>query len=501
MQDPVTASTEASLRALCSVPPLVWDAATRLIRTRRTTLVVNPRGGNWMRLSGSGATLVSLLRRDGPSRLDSFARGVRPEQLRQFVDTLLLGGFAHPAGSGGSASRDAVPAGGAPATSPCAVPLSAALLNVTRRCNLRCAHCGVCAEPGSGVAPGDVPSAAHGAAAPPARPYDPSPARLNTLIERLARLGVSDLVLFGGEPLLHPRFADVLDCAARNVARVGVATNGTLLDAPRCHTIAARAARVCVSLDGSRAEVHDAIRGAGSFQRTIDGIRRLQSLGGPAVGIKAVIMRKNVADIPNLVKLAARLRVSLELTPVIARGRAGLAGEEIGVTAGELLTTMMRVWLLAEYYEVASVSFNAFCARYMSRAGESCGAGAGTVLVDGGGAIFPCDGLQSPSDGLGNLLTDADAFSRQRHQPAVPGVDARPGCARCAVRYFCKGGCAADAAAGAAGGRRASTHCRFFRLVLPAIAARYDQTAGSWSNLKRVFGNAAQFEIAEEYLP
>ncbi|HEY3382558.1 MAG TPA: radical SAM protein [Vicinamibacterales bacterium] len=483
--------TNARSQILSSAPPLEWDAATRLIQARRTTLLVNSRGGNWIRLSGAGARFTRQMWRGEPGSLDVQAADASSEQRRRLIDTLLLGGFARPAGDKACG----------PATLPCAAPVRAAMLNVTRRCNLRCAHCGVCAGPARDAVRGDADSTGWADERPPARSFDPPAAQLYALVERMARAGVADLVLFGGEPLLHARFAEVLQCAARNVARVGVATNGTLLDAARCQAIAARVARVCVSLDGSRPEVHDAIRGAGTFQRTIDGILRLQALGGPALGIKAVIMRQNLRDVPNLVKLAGRLRLSLELTPVVARGRAGLAGNGSGVTAAELLTTYMRVWMLAEYYEVASASFNAFCDRYMSRAGVSCGAGAGSVLVDCDGTIFPCDGLQSSPYRLGNLLTDADSLSRRSLEPAVAGVDERPGCARCAVRYFCKGGCAADVASAEAGGRRASSLCQFLRLVLPRIAAGYTPAASSWLNLRRVFGGAVDFAMAEEYLP
>ena len=90
-------------------------------------------------------------------------------------------------------------------------------LNLTRRCNLACAHCYLDAGTRSVGGPGELRTD-----------------ELTSLVGRIAALGGETmLVLTGGEPLLRPD----LDTIARRASDLGlmvvVGTNGTLLDAPR----------------------------------------------------------------------------------------------------------------------------------------------------------------------------------------------------------------------------------------------------------------------------
>ncbi|MGI9147116.1 MAG: radical SAM protein [Chloroflexota bacterium] len=85
----------------------------------------------------------------------------------------------------------------------------------------------------------------------------------------------------GGEPFLLP---DIYDMVAYASARVQttVLTNAMLLHGTRLEKLVAVANDrliVQVSLDGGRAEDHDAYRGAGSWARAVEGIRQLQEHG------------------------------------------------------------------------------------------------------------------------------------------------------------------------------------------------------------------------------
>jgi hypothetical protein len=68
-----------------------------------------------------------------------------------------------------------------------------------------------------------------------------------------------------------------------------VLTNGTLFNVERIAALAALSARarysleLRVSLDGPDAATHDALRGAGSFRRTLDGLRALDAAGLPPI--------------------------------------------------------------------------------------------------------------------------------------------------------------------------------------------------------------------------
>ena len=467
----------------------------RTIQVAGRTLLLNPETGNWLRLSGRGADLLRLLQgRTDLAQAAAAARqrgGFGAQEVDAFVHTLVWGRFA---------ARDESPARRrAPGHA-----VSNVMLNVTHRCNLRCRHCAVYADPGSGAgwshlavatAPAGVgrgPGLEAGAA------REPSTAGLVRLIDRLAERGTRTLVFFGGEPLVRPDVRHLLSFAAARIPRVCVFTNGTLLSDELCRQLARETKEVRVSLDGSRPEVHDEIRGKGSFQRTLEGIRRLRHAGHPAVVIKTVITRRNARDVPNMVKLAKRLGVGLDVGEFVPLGRGALHRSELQVGAGPLLQAYQCVWLLADYYELPAASFNTFCRRFMARAGTSCGAGCGYVLVDSSGEVFPCEGLQYWPARMGNLLRADERPLRPRFGSLATSVDAFPGCAECDLRYFCKGGCLAEAYVSAR--RPACSQCAFYRKVLPPIVGRFRPEAPSWSNLQDVFEGRVELSLAREYL-
>jgi MoaA/NifB/PqqE/SkfB family radical SAM enzyme len=108
------------------------------------------------------------------------------------------------------------------------------------------------------------------------------------LVEESVELGFSHVFFTGGEPFL---LNDIYDMLAYSSARVttSVLTNGMLLKQKiagsdksrldRLSEIANENLIVQVSLDGGRPEHHDAYRGAGTWEKTAEGIRLLQSRG------------------------------------------------------------------------------------------------------------------------------------------------------------------------------------------------------------------------------
>ena len=77
----------------------------------------------------------------------------------------------------------------------------------------------------------------------------------------------------GGEPFLRDDFLDLLAYAQRAGITTCVSTNGTLLDDDLVERLAAMdGLYLQVSLDGATPETNDAIRGAGTFARILDGV-------------------------------------------------------------------------------------------------------------------------------------------------------------------------------------------------------------------------------------
>jgi MoaA/NifB/PqqE/SkfB family radical SAM enzyme len=130
--------------------------------------------------------------------------------------------------------------------------------------------------------------------------------------------GLQRLQLQGlGEPMMHPRFFDMVTTAVRRGIEVSTNTNLTLLNdlrAERCVT--SGLAKLHASLDGATAETFEFIRVRAHFDRVLANLQRLldarKRFGSetPRVRIVCVAMRKNLHELPELVRLAHRLGVS-----------------------------------------------------------------------------------------------------------------------------------------------------------------------------------------------
>jgi radical SAM protein with 4Fe4S-binding SPASM domain len=147
-------------------------------------------------------------------------------------------------------------------------------------------------------------------------PYGP-PAFMNfgTFVQIVDQfVGLQELHLQGlGEPMMHPRFFDMVEYAVRKSIRVTTNSNLTLLNerrAERCVTSGLDCLHI--SIDGSTAETYERIRlrahydrVVGNLERIVAARRRLKS-ALPKLRIVMVLMRQNLQELPDLVRFAHR---------------------------------------------------------------------------------------------------------------------------------------------------------------------------------------------------
>jgi len=137
------------------------------------------------------------------------------------------------------------------------------------------------------------------------------------LIDQFPKL--TELHLQGmGEPLMHPRFFDMVHYAAQRGIEVSTNSNLTLLSERRAlECVDSGLRRIHVSLDGATAQTYEYIRVRAKFERVLRNIRRLtqakQTLHSelPEIRLVAVAMRKNLHELPDLVRLAHELQIDV----------------------------------------------------------------------------------------------------------------------------------------------------------------------------------------------
>lgn len=112
-----------------------------------------------------------------------------------------------------------------------------------------------------------------------------------SVIDHLAKVGISFIVFAGGEPLIRNDLFELMaHCRIHNIG-IGLRSNGILITTQVAHRLAELELAVAgVSLDGATEQSHDAIPGPGSFQKTIAGIKELLA-AERRVNIEVVLSR------------------------------------------------------------------------------------------------------------------------------------------------------------------------------------------------------------------
>ncbi len=127
--------------------------------------------------------------------------------------------------------------------------------------------------------------------------------------------GLRDLHLQGlGEPMMHPRFFDMVEYAVKKGVRVTTNSNLTLLTAVRAErAVTSGLAALHVSIDGATPETYASIRVRGRLDRVVANVERLVAARSrltsptPRLHLVVVIMKRNLHELPDLVRLARRL--------------------------------------------------------------------------------------------------------------------------------------------------------------------------------------------------
>ena len=135
------------------------------------------------------------------------------------------------------------------------------------------------------------------------------------IIDGLQAFPLPLTVFFGGfgEPLSHPRIMQMIAQAKALGASVEMITNGTLLTAERSRQLLeAGLDTLWVSLDGATAESYSDVRLAESLPLILDNLTafhdlRVHSPAFPDLGIAFVAMKRNINDLPALLRLGQRL--------------------------------------------------------------------------------------------------------------------------------------------------------------------------------------------------
>jgi radical SAM protein with 4Fe4S-binding SPASM domain len=302
-------------------------------------------------------------------------------------------------------------------------------------------------------------------------------------VQQLAKLGIIQLTLTGGEPLLRHDLPEIL--RAIKSARMGVLlqTNATMVDsrmADRLHFLLdPRLAMVQASLDGATAETHERIRGAGTFQAACDGIRRLAETGLSVI-VSCCPIRWNEEELPALYSLAGELGAAAfqatplapfspsldRLTPdqdmtfraeaeIRLRAQSPGAPRYLGGVSGEDLHWISHA-AARRFVPQRSVSPDRFV----------CGGLRTKIHIAADGAVYPCVFAAANELKLGRVTESPlkRIWELRAAHPFARGRSAEDSvCGKCAWAAVCRGGCPGLALVRRGSLDRPDPRCRYGR--------------------------------------
>ncbi len=162
-------------------------------------------------------------------------------------------------------------------------------VNLTRRCNLACAHCYMDAETRLNEDADELTTA-----------------EVKGLLDQIANRGNETMVvLTGGEPLLRKDLETLVEYGSQRGLALVIGTNGVLLTAQRVQSLkAAGTMGVGISLDSLDPEHHDGFRGCpGSWEKTLAGMEQCRRQQLP-FQLHFSVTEQNAHEVPSMIAFA-----------------------------------------------------------------------------------------------------------------------------------------------------------------------------------------------------
>ncbi len=161
-------------------------------------------------------------------------------------------------------------------------------------------------------------------------------ATFTRIIDGLRAFSPAPTVFFGGfgEPLSHPNIVDMVARAKGLGGKVEIVTNGTLLTRDMVRgLVSVGLDMVWVSIDGATPESYSDVRLGAALPEVLANLaslreaRRAADLPRPEAGIVFVAMKRNISDLPAVVRLGRQLGVRRFLVTHVLPYTAGMCQE------------------------------------------------------------------------------------------------------------------------------------------------------------------------------
>lgn len=290
--------------------------------------------------------------------------------------------------------------------------LFTACLELTYRCNEKCIHCYV-----------DTPCD-YG--------NEMTTDEVKDVIRQFRDLGCMGVLLTGGEATIRKDFIEIAQYVKSQGIMFDVYTNGLAVsDEVIDSLIQLKPNSISFSFYGGTAEVHDRItKVQGSFEKSLKTLLTIKCAGIDTY-IKTVIMKDNVDDFENLLRLGKRICVPVLPALSVMPSHGGKSAEPFRLLDTEKYMEVLR---LEEEYQGKR-----FDTTVSKRGRYICASGLDSLSIDPFGGVHPCNAHPMS---LGNVreTTIRDIWENSEHLKSLRNirpVDLASDCDGCEHFDYC----------------------------------------------------------------
>lgn len=320
------------------------------------------------------------------------------------------------------------------------VAINVAQIEITGRCNMGCLHCRGVASREDYKDKIDMPVWAIKKAIDFAKENSE-----NNFLE---------IVLSGGEPLLHPNLEEILNYCEECGVHKEITTNGSLIDEKYIDMLKRyNITNMSVSIDSAEADKHDYMRQCpGAFKKATTAIEKMIK-NDINTRIRATISKRNIGEMEEIAKLAISMGIkSFAVGPMIPVGNAVNLTNELFLNSEEMKQFIDRFFELKEKYKDKLDILTNECLHglyYLENKKikdtnswelNGCTAGVVTFNVLLNGDITPCSMFHKKIANIYENENLAEEYSNNKIIHDLLDRNYKGKCGKCDKKYVC-GGC------------------------------------------------------------
>ncbi|MFA6941769.1 MAG: radical SAM protein [Clostridiaceae bacterium] len=302
--------------------------------------------------------------------------------------------------------------------------------DVTKKCNLRCKHCGAASLLSNNIEKED---------------------NWKNVID-YCKDSIDSVELLGGEPLLHKDIDKIIEYLSLNNIKVSIISNGQVDLWLLKKIMEYNENSIYISLEGLE-RTNDKIRGKGTWEKAIETIHVLKELNNnkinkTEIGLNIAINFLNYNEILSLIEFTKELNLVYQINPIVITGNAAINKDFLYIKEELLLDVYeniskyiyenpnIKINLLNEYPVINDYLNRKFGTNYLVE-GKECNALVGSIYCSPEGEITPCRTFKTNKMNVNNSTFNKNFINFKELAELIEKDNKNEVCSNCKYTDIC----------------------------------------------------------------